>query len=66
MLDLSDSKLDKKDLKALVATLYQQAGMREGEVMTLRQFKKIFASDEYEKTLGNATLQLQGAKTECK
>ena len=60
MLDLSDSSLDKSDLDTLVSTLYQQAGLRPGEKMTMTAFKKIFASDEYEQTLEKATLQLQG------
>ncbi|XP_053406292.1 dual oxidase 2-like [Mercenaria mercenaria] len=64
MLDLSDSSLDSSDVATLVSTLYQQAGLRSGQNMTLAAFKKIFASEEYEQTLENATLQLQGAKTQ--
>lgn len=60
MLDLSDSTLDTGDVATLVSTLYQQAGLRPGDKMTMAAFKKIFASDEYEQTLEKATLQLQG------
>jgi hypothetical protein len=63
MLDLSDSSLDTGDVATLVSTLYQQAGLRPGDKMTMAAFKKIFASDEYEQTLEKATLQLQGMRS---
>lgn len=60
MLDLSDTDLDDSDVKTLVDTLYAKAGIPNNQNMTMKGFKKIFASDEYEKTLEMATLQLQG------
>jgi len=65
MLDLSDTTLNDDDVKVLAGTLYTKAGLRPTDHMTLELFKKVFASDEYEKTLEGATLQLQGAKEEC-
>jgi len=65
MLDLSDTALNDDDVKVLADTLYTKAGLRPTDHMSLEQFKQIFASDEYEKTLEGATLQLQGAKEEC-
>ena len=65
MLDLSDTALNDDDVKVLADTLYTKAGLRPTDHMSLEQFKLIFASDEYEKTLEGATLQLQGAKEEC-
>ncbi|KAL4227430.1 hypothetical protein ACF0H5_012874 [Mactra antiquata] len=64
MLDLSDSVLDNDAIKALVDSLYQQAGLRQGEKMTLEAFQRVFASEEYADTLEKASLQLQGAKRE--
>ena len=60
MLELSDSRLEKDEIDNLVATLYSQAGLRTGDDMTMAAFKKLFASDEYEKVLEKATLQIQG------
>lgn len=60
MLDLSDSSLDSSAVSTLVSTLYQQAGLSPGQNMSLSAFKRIFASEEYEQTLENATLRLQG------
>lgn len=60
MLDLSETTLDSKYLEELIDTLYNKAGLPKGQNMTFDYFKKIFASDEYEKTLEKATLGLQG------
>lgn len=60
MLDLSDSSLASTDVDTLVITLYQQVGIPPGQNMTFNDFKKLFASEEYERTLELATLQLQG------
>ena len=65
MLDLSDTTLNDDDVKVLAGTLYTKAGLRPTDHMSLELFKKVFASDEYEKTLECATLQLQDAKEEC-
>lgn len=65
MLDLSDTCLDDGDVNALVDTLYAKAGIPNNQNMTLEGFKRVFASDEYEKTLENATLQLQGKGSLC-
>jgi len=58
MLDLSDTALNDDDVKVLADTLYTKAGLRPTDHMSLEQFKQIFASDEYEKTLEGATLQM--------
>ncbi|XP_052282724.1 dual oxidase 2-like isoform X1 [Dreissena polymorpha] len=62
MLDLSDTGLDDGDFKVLVDSLYQKAGLQPSKNITIVEFKKIFASGEYEHTLEQATLQLIGAK----
>ena len=60
MLDLSDTSLDANYVDQLIDTLYSQSGLGKRQNMNFEAFKKIFASDEYERTLENATLKLQG------
>ena len=60
MLDLSDTSIDSNYIEQLIDTLYNQAGLGQRQNMSFEAFKKIFASDEYERTLENATLKLQG------
>ena len=60
LLDLSDSKVDKNKLEQLVSSMYKAAGVREGSDMTFKDFKTIFANDEYAGTLEKATLNLDG------
>ena len=60
MLDLSDTSIDANYIEQLIDTLYNQAGLGQRQNMNFEAFKRIFASDEYERTLENATLKLQG------
>ena len=41
-------------------SVYRSAGLRYGCDMKYSDFKRIFASDEYVKTLRKATLELNG------
>lgn len=60
LLDLSDSTLDKSKMADLISSMYRVANVREGSDMTFADFKKIFADEEYAKTLASATLDLDG------
>ena len=62
MLDLSDTSLGNEYVEQLLDTLYKQAGLTTKQNMNFDAFKKIFAAEEYEQTLENATLNLQGNK----
>jgi len=43
-------------MSSLIGTMYQTAGLRDNENMSYADFSKIFASDEYAKTLEKASL----------
>lgn len=60
MLDLADTTVADEELSHLVQGMYAQAGIGSKNNMDFEDFKKIFASKEYEKTLHEATLSLEG------
>lgn len=43
-----------------MTAVYTSAGLRYGCELKFTDFKKVFASDEYARTLRNATLELDG------
>lgn len=60
MLDLADTTVADEELAHLTQGMYEQAGIGSKDKMDFEDFKKVFASKEYEKTLNEATLSLEG------
>ncbi|KAK7116278.1 hypothetical protein V1264_001988 [Littorina saxatilis] len=59
MLDMAEAAIDSEDrVNQLIQTMFQQAGLRDKTSMTFDDFCKVFASEEHEHILKDATIGL--------
>ena len=60
LLDLSENEVNDSKVQEFMRAVYKSAGLRYGSEIRFTDFKRVFASDEYAKTLRKATLELDG------
>ena len=60
LLDLSESEANDSKVKEFMTSIYKSAGLRYGSELRFTDFKRVFASDVYAKTLKRVTLELNG------
>ncbi|XP_060604820.1 dual oxidase 1-like [Ruditapes philippinarum] len=58
LLDLSESNVTDEQVSEFTSAVYKSAGLRPGSEVTFADFKKVFTSGNYAKTLKNATMEL--------
>ncbi|XP_053406099.1 dual oxidase 2-like isoform X2 [Mercenaria mercenaria] len=58
LLDLSENNVTDEKVTEFTSAVYRSAGLRPGSEITFSDFKKVFTSGDYAKTLKNATLEL--------
>ncbi|KAK3606291.1 hypothetical protein CHS0354_037967 [Potamilus streckersoni] len=59
LLELSDSNVNDRKVSEFVASVYEIAGIKHGDQLTLENFKKVFRYDEYRKTVERTSLALE-------
>ena len=57
---MSENNVSNEKVREFADSLYQKAGIRVGAEISFKDFKQVFTTDEYAKTIANATMELNG------